>query len=161
MANGLPDDLAPIPTQPWDKRPLELPLDVEECRTAIWRNNGNITRAAALLKCSPARLRTMVKNHERLRREVEEAAEQLVDRAEDVVAEALEDPDRADQMARFVLQTRGKSRGWGNQQPGNVNIQNTGPIQVSWLDGNSFTPGDGAKVINMEPNHAESSVEDA
>jgi hypothetical protein len=150
MKNGLPEDLAPLPTQPWDVRPAELPLDVEECRTAIWRNSGNITRAASLLKIHPARLRAFVKQHDRLRREVEEAAEQLIDKAEDVVAEALDDPDRADQMARFVLQTRGKSRGWGNSQPGNVNIQNTGPIQISWQTGDTFTPGDGAKVIEGE-----------
>lgn len=144
----MPDDLIPLPTMPYDERPRSEPLDVEECRTAIWRCNGNVSRAAAMIKISPFRLRNFVKNNERLKREVEEAAEVLVDRAEDVVREAMDDPDRADAMARFVLQTRGKTRGWGNGGGGGVNINSTGPISITWGDGTPIE--DNSKVIDGE-----------
>lgn len=144
----LPDDLIPLPTAPYDRRPASMPLDVDECRTAIWRCDGNVTRAAELIKVSTQRLRTFIKNHDRLRREVEEASEQLIDKAEDVVREALSDPDRADQMARFVLQTKGRSRGWGNGSGSGVVVNNNGgSIEISWADGTSFAAGDDAKVI--------------
>lgn len=133
---GVPDNLRPLPTQPWEVRPDELPLDIEESRTAIWRSSGNITRAAEILKVPPARLRALVKRSEYLLREVEEAREQVVDMAEDVVKEALSDPDRADAMARFVLSTQGKQRGWGNASGGpSVNIKTTGNVVFQWQDG--------------------------
>ena len=109
----IPDDLLPIPTQPWDQRPVELPLDPEEVRTAIWRTNGNISAASALIKVPSNRLRRFIANSPRLSREIEESREQIVDIAEGVVRDALRDPDRADPMARFVLGTMGRKRGWG------------------------------------------------
>lgn len=132
----VPDNLVPLPTQPWEVRPDAIPVAVEEARTAIWRTQGNIAEAAAILKVAPSRLRAMVKRSEYLLREVEEAREQIVDLAEGVVRDALSDPDRADAMARFVLQTQGKVRGWGNAVGGNsVNIKATGGITFQWADG--------------------------
>lgn len=149
----LPSDLVPLPTQPWDERPDELPIDREEARTAIWKTKGNITDAAELLKVRPGRLRALVKTSEYLRREVEEAGERLVDMAETVVEEALRDPERSDPMARFVLASKGKNRGWG-QGSGGVSLNlPKGPIQITWADGssiNSVQPGDDAKVVDAE-----------
>lgn len=139
---------------PWPERPDELPLDIEETRTAIWRCAGNISKAAELLKVSSLRLRRFIKSSSYLTGEVEEAAERLVDKAETVVAEALDDPDRADAMARFVLQSKGKSRGWGTGG-NNVTVNKpSGPMRITWGGGMSLemgeeeTPGDNAKVIN-------------
>ena len=123
----LPADLVSIGTSPWDERPTELPLVVEEVRTALWTNQGNINDAAKLLKVSSQRLRRFVSNNEYLKRELEESKEVLKDIAEANVYEALTDSvdaGRRDSMSRFVLSSIGKDRGYGAGGSG-VNI-NTG-----------------------------------
>src|SRR6476619_5108550 len=108
-----PSDLIPLPTTPYSERPVSLPLDMEECRTALWLVRGNITEAAKLLKTTPLRLRQFVQKSPYLSAEMQEAKDQLVDIAEDVVYEALTDEDdksRKDTMARFVLGSQGKPR---------------------------------------------------
>ena len=138
----LPSDLIPLPTSPWHERPLEVPLDIEECRTAIWRAGGNITEASKLLKITSLRLRAFIRNSPYLSAEMQEAKDQIVDIAESVVVDALtddEDKSRRDTMARFVLGSQGKSRGWGSGQAGNLNIKNTGgTVIVKWQDGSTF-----------------------
>ena len=138
----IPSDLVALPTMPYNERPLELPLDVEECRTAIWMAAGNITEAAKLLKITSIRLRNFVKKSPYLSAEVQEAADRLVDIAESNVKEALTDeldPSRRDTMSRYVLSNIGKHRGWGTGSP-NVNVKNSagGTIIVQWADGTSF-----------------------
>ena len=151
----LPEDLRPLPTMPYDERPIEIPLDVEECRTALWRCNGNVTEAATLLKITPLRLRTFVNRSPYLLRELSEAKEQIVDTAETIVREALtddEDKSRRDQMARFVLgSSMAKTRGWGSGTTPGVNINNKGgTIVVRWEDGTQFGGAD-PKTIEMDP----------
>jgi hypothetical protein len=152
---GLPADLVSLPTSPWDERPTELPLDVEECRTAIWMARGNITKAAEIMKVTSQRLRRFVDASPRLSAETLEAKEGLVDRAEEVVHDALNDvndPGRQDSMARFVLASQGRKRGWGNGAGGVKVINPTGPINISWGDGSQISgpqPGDDAKVIDQ------------
>ena len=142
----IPTDLVPLPTAPWDERPVSLPLDVEECRTAIWRCQGNITEAAKLLKTTSLRLRSFVLKSPYLMAECQEAKDQLVDIAEGVVLEALTDEDdsgRRDTMARFVLGSQGKQRGWGSASGGRVNINNIGgKMIVQWGDGTGFGSAD-------------------
>lgn len=159
LSGDIPHDLVPLPTMPYDVRPVELPLDIEECRTAVWRCKGNISRAAVLLKVPSVRLRSFVKRSPYLEREVKEALEQLADRAEEIVDEALndeEDKSRRDQMARFVLGSQvARARGWGNgqAQPGmKINNANGGVIVVQWEDGTKFDghePSEG-KTIEHE-----------
>ena len=125
---------------PYNERPAELPLDVEECRTAIWMASGNISEAAKLLKTSSIRLRNFVKKSPYLSAELQESADRLVDIAEGNVLNALTDeldPSRRDTMSRFVLTSIGKHRGWGSGGAGNVNIKNSagGTIVVQWADG--------------------------
>lgn len=152
----LPDDLRPLPTVPYDERPDSLPLDIEECRTALWLHRGNVSDAAKRLKVSPSRLRSMVRNSPRLAKEAEEAREQLVDIAEDAVYSALTDPDdpgRRDTMARFVLTNLGNSRGYGSKGGNSVNINAGGgkKISVTWGDGTSLSvEGKAEKVIEHE-----------
>jgi hypothetical protein len=140
---NVPSDLVALPTMPYNERPLELPLDVEECRTAIWMAAGNITEAAKLLKITSIRLRAFVKKSPYLSAEMQEAADRLVDIAEANVKDALTDeldPSRRDTMARFVLTNIGKHRGWGTGNSVGVNVKNTagGTIIVQWADGTSF-----------------------
>jgi len=132
-----------LPTMPYDERPLELPLDVEECRTAIWMCAGNITDAAKLIKVTSIRLRNFVKKSPYLSAEMQEAADRLVDIAEKNVLDALtdeQDPSRRDTMSRFVLGNIGKARGWGSGSPASVNVRNSagGTIIVQWADGSKF-----------------------
>lgn len=149
MPPNLPLDLSPIPTQPWDERPAELPLDVEEVRTALWLDRGNISLAAERLKVSSARLRNFVNAKPRLLAEQREAREQLADRAEQIVHEALNDntdTGRKDGMAKFVLNSSiGKPRGF-SATPGNVvNVKNVGPMVITWLQ-----PGQEPTTIDEE-----------
>ena len=139
----IPDDLVALPTMPYPERPLELPLDIEECRTAIWMAAGNITEAAKLLKITSIRLRSFVKKSPYLSAEMQEAADRMVDIAESNVLDALTDeldPSRRDTMSRFVLSNIGKHRGWGSGSSGSVNVKNSagGTIIVQWADGTQF-----------------------
>ncbi|HWI66891.1 MAG TPA: hypothetical protein VNS88_00685 [Nitrospiraceae bacterium] len=150
----IPQDLVPLPTAPYEERPASLPLDVEECRTALWLERGNIPDAAARLKVTPIRLRNFVQNSPRLLAEQREAREQLADRAEKIVYEALHDEvdsSRRDSMAKYVLNSViGKTRGFGSAGVG-VKIQNTGPMVITWA-----TEDDGIKTINEEGEVVES-----
>lgn len=154
MNAHLPNDLIPLPTMPYDERPDSLPLQVEECRTALWRVRGNASKAAELLKVSSSRLRRFINNSPYLLSEQKEAQEILKDIAEDVVYEALTDEDdkgRKDAMARFVLQGIGKDRGYGSGQP-KVEINNGkgGTVIVGWADGTMFQPEPQGQVIDHE-----------
>lgn len=154
----MPADLVPLPTAPYDERPLELALDRDECRTALWRCRGNVTKAAELLKVAPNRLRSFINASAFLAAEQREAQEQLLDIAEDIMYQALTDEvdaARRDQMARFVATNLGGSRGYGNGK-GGVNLSlNTkkGTLVVSWEDGTGVVGNDNgeeAKVIDHE-----------
>lgn len=140
----LPQDLVSLPTTPYDTRPDELPLNVEECRTALWLDRGNVTKAAQRLKVTPNRLRRFVDNSPRLREEVKEAREQLLDLSEDIMYDALTDEadkSRQDQMARFVATNLGGSRGFGNGKSGGGKVGvdlKKGKLVVQWGDGLSF-----------------------
>lgn len=135
----MPSDLIALPTMPYNERPPALPLDVEECRTAIWLTRGNITKAAEMLKTTSMRLRIFIKNSPRLSAELNEAKERILDIAEEVAYDALtdeQDPGRRDTMARFVMTNLGKDRGYGNGTGGvSLNVPKGGKILISWEDG--------------------------
>lgn len=147
---------------PYTERPVELPLDVEECRTAIWKCEGNITKAAQMLKCSPLRLRTFVRKSQYLSREMDEAREQLVDTSEDIVREALEDEEdkgRRDMMAKFVLGSQfARQRGWGGSGAANVKVNNSngGMVVIQWEDGTRFGGAEPSPTIDGEVSDASS-----
>lgn len=150
--DSIPSDLAALPTMPYSERPSELPLDPEECRTAIWMAAGNITEAAKLLKITSIRLRSFVKKSPYLTAEMQEAADRIVDIAEANVHDALtdeQDSSRRDTMSRFVLTNIGKHRGWGSSNSANVSVKNSagGTIIVQWADGSQFGE---EKVIEHE-----------
>lgn len=152
----MPGDLLPIPTQPWDERPDSLPLVHEEVRTALWLEQGNVAKAAARLKVAPYRLRNFINSSPRLLAEQTEAREQLADRAEEVVKEALFDPldtARRDGMAKYVLSSIGRNRGFGTGPGKQININSQGGnILIQWADGSPLTPenGDSARDITQD-----------
>jgi hypothetical protein len=155
----LPSDLVTLPTAPYAERPVELALDIEECRTAIWMVRGNITEAAKILKVTPLRLRKFVTKSPYLSAEMQEAKDQLVDIAENVVYDALTDEDdkgRKDTMARYVLTSQGKARGWGSASSAAVKINNAagGTIVVQWEDGTSFGDPPAPTAEEGPPNSA-------
>jgi len=150
----VPNDLVALPTMPYSERPVELPLDIEECRTALWMAAGNITEAAKILKVTSIRLRSFVKKSPYLTSEMAEAHDRIVDIAEANVRDALTDeldPSRRDTMSRFVLTNIGKHRGWGSTGSGGVTVKNSagGTIVVQWADGTSIG-GDDSKIIEGE-----------
>lgn len=141
----LPNNLEPLPTAPYAERPMSVPLTIPEVRTALWRCKGNVSVAAELLKVSSSRLRAYIRNSPYLSGEAQEAREQLADRAEDIVREALEDsedPQRRDQMARFVLTQIGSSRGFGRNNSARVNINAQGNVVIQWADGDNVVGND-------------------
>lgn len=144
MRDDAPLDLVPLPTQPWAVRPSTIPLDREEVRTALWLADGNISEAAMILKVTSLRLRSFIKGSEYLSRELQEFKERLVDKAEQAVVEGLQDPDERYTMARFVLNSQGKPRGWGTgAAKGDINITaNGGSISLSWADGTTLDVND-------------------
>ena len=154
--DSIPNDLVALPTMPYNERPLELPLDIEECRTALWMANGNISEAAKLIKTTSIRLRAFVKKSPYLSAELQEAADRLVDIAESNVLDALtddQDPTRRDIMSRFVLTNIGKSKGWGTGAGNQLNVKNTagGTIIVQWASGEVFgEKKDEGEVIENE-----------
>lgn len=155
--DSFPSDLVPLPTMPYDVRPVELPLNIEECRTALWRSKGNVTEAAKLLKTSALRLRKFIEKSPFLQEEQKESQEQLLDKSEAQILDALEDKDdkgRADAAAKFVLLNLGARRGYG-QKASKVNVNigaGAGKVQFVWGDGEAFeaAPEDDSKVIDHD-----------
>ena len=68
MRRPTPDEFFPLPYFSWLERPLSLPLDIEDCATAIYLSNGDIGAAAARLKVTPAQLNKVVRASPRLMR---------------------------------------------------------------------------------------------
>lgn len=150
MVQQLPQDLVPLPTAPYDVRPTSLPLDRDECRTALWMARGNITVAADILKTDSGRLRKFVKNSPFLSAELAEASEQIKDTAESVVYEALTDESdkaRKDGMAKFVLTNIGRDRGYGQAgKSGGVNLKlPQGNFTITWADGSGIVGNDNSQ----------------
>lgn len=162
--DSIPNDLVALPTMPYSERPSDLPLDPEECRTALWMTSGNVTEAAKLLKITSIRLRAFVKKSPYLTAEMQEAADRLVDIAEANVLDALtdeQDASRRDTMSRFVLTNIGKNKGWGAGNSVGVNVKNSagGTIIVQWATGEVF--GDDNKTIEGEVVNEQSGRSDA
>jgi len=139
---------------PWDIRPDSIPLTVEEVRTALWLEKGNVSKASLRLKVDSLRLRRYIRSSPRLSAELEEAKEQILDKAEQIVVEALEDAEdknRQDGMAKFALTNLGSARGYGKKDGRNLTIKNTGSgtVVVAWegMDFEEFDDEDDPKVI--------------
>lgn len=101
-------EFAPLPYFPWDERPPTLPLDSDECATAIHLAEGHLPRAAELLKVPLIRLTRLIKVSPRLQRVFEESAGLVVAKAFSKYIEALDAPDarRQEWGATKIMQSR-------------------------------------------------------
>jgi hypothetical protein len=133
----LPDDLVPLPRYPGGNLYRDNPIDPLIARSAIWHAAGSITRAARLLDLSPARLLAFVNKDDYLKAERLQASELMVDQAEDVLLDLLDDDERKEDIAKWVLDRRGSTRGWGSSvKPTNPTIAfggtGTAAIAIKW-----------------------------
>jgi hypothetical protein len=67
MSRPTDAEYTPLPYFPWLSRPETVPLDEEECATAIYLAEGRLDHAAALLKVEPKQLRKAIRRYARLR----------------------------------------------------------------------------------------------
>lgn len=127
--------LASLPT----KRPPETAaLDPAVVRTALWEARGNIHLAAKLARVSTARLGVFLKLNPELAEERARAAELMIDKAETVIDELLDDDDRREDTAKWLLSNAGRGRGYGKEAPTPMgfsfgpNVPGSGQIAIRW-----------------------------
>jgi hypothetical protein len=65
------DEFVPLPFYPWLSRPETVPLDDDECATALFLAKGDVSAAADLLKVGPTRLKRSIRRCTRLQRLVD------------------------------------------------------------------------------------------
>lgn len=103
---------------PFDNVGSKTPASVPKAKfkQAIWQSFGNMSALARLLGVNYTSLRSYFKDHKDLADLMEEARSRLIDQAEEYIASCLSDEglDRRSKidLAKFILKTQGKSRGW-------------------------------------------------
>lgn len=140
---------------PWDQRPDDHPLTVEEVCAALAETDGSIRRAAALLRVGSLVLRKFVDRSARARAVQREMDNCLLDDARGVLRAALDSEShlRNDWAARYVLNSaNAKSLGWS---PTSASDQASSPSitlimpPAAWENGETFAaqPKEAAKQI--------------
>jgi hypothetical protein len=66
MREFSPDEFEPLAFYPWLSRPETVPLDVEECATALFLAKGDVSAAADLLKVTSTCLKRSIRKSRRL-----------------------------------------------------------------------------------------------
>jgi hypothetical protein len=101
-------EFTPLPYFSFDERPHTLPLDPDECATAIHLAEGNLDVAAALLKVPFTRLNRVLRHSPRLQRIQSDERDRNVARAEGEYIKALSAPDdrRREWGASKILASR-------------------------------------------------------
>ena len=99
------DEFAPLPFYPWDERPPTLPLDHDECATALHLSHGDIANAAELLKVPIIRLTRLLKSSPRLQTIQSEALGVALAKAASLPIRTLFDPS-ADRRAQEWASTK-------------------------------------------------------
>ena len=102
-------EFQPLPHYPWSSRPSHLPLDIEECATALYLAEGVIGRAAERLKVEPLKLTRLIARSPRLTRLHGELVSLLNDKVHEEYMRAFADEDsrRREWAASKVAQTKG------------------------------------------------------
>jgi len=105
---SLDEEFAPLPFYPWDSRPPSLPLDPDECATAIHLAQGDLPAAASLLKVPLHKLNRQLVHHPRLQRILREALDNQIARAASEYIRALDSPNdrRREWAATKILASR-------------------------------------------------------
>ena len=151
-------EFLPLPYFPYDERPVTVPLDVEECATALYICGGKLSKAADRLKVDKLRLQRVIDRSPRLQRLHKELYEVYVHDSAEVVIDAIyaDDPRVRYAAATKVLGTKaarehpfapagdGGSLTVNNDGGGNITfhwrteplpLDNGGPVIENSLDG--------------------------
>ena len=92
-------------------------IDLDRVRRVMFRADGNVTKAAKILKVSSSDLRRLTWRHPTLIMDALEHAHRMVDQAESKLREALDSDnlERSLRAATFVLShsRAARERGWG------------------------------------------------
>jgi hypothetical protein len=101
-------EFIPLPFYPFTERPATLPLDPDECATAIHIAQGDIPAAASLLKVPQFRLEREVRRHPDLGRILNEELQIAVSRSRSELLTALDSPNdrRREWAASKILSSR-------------------------------------------------------
>jgi hypothetical protein len=75
MRRPTTDEFVTLPWYNWDARPETVPLSEEEAETALFLAQGDIKRAADVLKVTPARLNKVIRKSYGLQRLIAALAE--------------------------------------------------------------------------------------
>ena len=75
MRRPTADEFVTLPWYNWDARPDTVPLDDNECATAIYLDNGDINKAAMRLRITVARLNKSIRKSPKLQRLIAALAE--------------------------------------------------------------------------------------
>jgi hypothetical protein len=91
-------------------------IDLDRVRRALFRADGNVTKAAKSLKVSSADLRRLTWRHPKLIMDALERVHCMIDKAEENLRKALrgDHPDRALRASLFILShsSVARERGW-------------------------------------------------
>src|SRR4029077_8585341 len=150
-----------LPAYPWEVRPDDNPLTVEEVCAALVHSEGNVKIAADRLKVGALILRKFIERSSRARAVIVEMAAQLSDEAQTTLHQALRDPDtrRVDWATRFILNSQNaKKLGWASTANAEDASLHRGPLinltlpNVQWADGTVIGPKEAAKqIIELTP----------
>ena len=101
-------EFLPLPYIPYDERPVTVPLDVEECATALYICGGKLSKAADRLKVDKLRLQRVIDRSPRLQRLHKELYEVYVHDSAEVVIDAIyaDDPRVRYAAATKVLSSK-------------------------------------------------------
>jgi hypothetical protein len=139
--NEMDEEFLPLPYYTWDIRPSTMPLDVEECATALYLSDGVLEDAARRLKIPALKLVRFIARHKRLQRLHGELAALLHDKVHKEYKNAFdsEDDRRREWAASKVAQTRAFQEHplAPNAQAPSSNLALTGVparIVISWDD---------------------------
>ena len=150
-----------LPAYPWDTRPDDHPLSVEEVCAALVHSEGNVKEAADRLKVGSLILRKFIERSSRARAVIVEMANQLADEAQTTLHAALRDEDsrRVDWAVRFILNSRNARKlGWSTTDDAADAANLRGPLvnlvlpSVTWADGTPIGPHEAAKqIVDLTP----------
>jgi hypothetical protein len=113
-------------------------LDLAAIEAELVRTEGNVTAAAAALSVPSADLRKLVWSTTSLTDVIFEQLEQMIEEAEQVLRDGLEDADMGRRLqAATTLLTQsaaGRRRGWGRGGTAHDEPAEAQPVTMRWLD---------------------------
>ena len=145
-----------LPAYPWQQRPDDEPLTIEEVCEALVYAEADVAIAAERLKVGSLILRKFIERSTRARAVIREMVDRLNDEAQTTLREALRDPDsrRKDWAIRFIFNSQNaKKLGWASAASSDEAARVQGPLinltlpLVQWEDGTKIGPRQAAREI--------------